>query len=57
MIFPFDAAVREIVSAIAEKYRIYGTLRPDNLRVCLNIYNTEEQMKDLAAAAGEIAAL
>lgn len=57
MIFPFDAADREKVRAIAEKYRIYGTLRPDNFRVCLNIYNTEEQMKELAAAAGEIAAL
>ena len=57
MIFPFDAADRESVRAIAEKYRIYGTLRADNLRVCLNIYNTEEQMRDLAAAASEIAAL
>ncbi len=57
MIFPFDADDRERVRAIAEKYRIYGTLRPDNLRVCLNIYNTEEQMRDLAAAASEITAL
>ncbi|MBO5999323.1 MAG: aminotransferase class V-fold PLP-dependent enzyme [Lachnospiraceae bacterium] len=57
MIFPFDAANREKVKSIAEKYRIYGTLRPDNLRVCLNIYNTDEQMKNLAAAAGEIEAL
>ncbi|MBR2121667.1 MAG: aminotransferase class V-fold PLP-dependent enzyme [Lachnospiraceae bacterium] len=57
MIFPFNAAYREKVRSIAEKHRIYGTLRPDNFRVCLNIYNTEEQMKDLAAATGEIAAL
>ncbi len=57
MIFPFNAADREKVRSITEKYRIYGTLRPDNFRVCLNIYNTEEQMKDLAAAAGAIAAM
>ncbi len=57
MIFPFDEENRDQVREIMKKYKIYGTLRLNNLRVCINFYNTEEQMKTLAEAVKEIVAL
>lgn len=57
MIFPFNGDKREEVVNITKKYGIYGTLRPDNLRVSINVYNTEQQMADLAAAVREIESL
>jgi cysteine desulfurase/selenocysteine lyase len=50
----FDGAKRPQVLEILAKYKVYGTVRPDNLRLCINFFNTESQMDVAARAIKEI---
>lgn len=54
---PFEAEQRDKVKEILQNYKIIGTLRPNNLRLCISFMNTDEQMKTAAKAVSEILAL
>lgn len=50
----FDGSKRSEVVDILASHKVYGTVRPDNVRLCINFFNTESQMDIAARAAKEI---
>ena len=56
-IVPFAEDKAEAVRAIADKYAIRGTMRPNNLRLCIEFFNTDDQMEKTAQAVREIISL
>ncbi len=50
----FDGTKRPQVLEILARHKVYGTVRPDNVRLCINFFNTEEQMEIAARAVKEI---
>ncbi|HHY16536.1 MAG TPA: aminotransferase class V-fold PLP-dependent enzyme [Firmicutes bacterium] len=50
----FRKETRDQVQAILKSHKVYATVRPANVRFCINFFNTEEQMEIVARAIKEI---
>lgn len=53
----YPAALEAAVTAILARHRIYATFRGGYIRLCLNFYNTSEQIRTIALALQEISRL
>lgn len=50
----FGKEKRDRVIEILKRHKVYGTVRSDNVRLCISFFNTEEQMDITAKAIKEI---
>jgi len=51
----FPTEKKEAVEAALDKYKVLTTMRNDNFRICIGLYNTVEDMDTAAKALAEVA--